>query len=205
MMMPLAVSLIAYLVLSSSTLEHNHTKIAMAILFGVWAGVAAALEQQLRGRSTLVRVWPIFTSIAFVFWGGAASLVVFCATAMALKWLLGLNLLFGIAIIGGTFLFRGIGSNIEAVDSAVDSKAATYTSLMEACSTIRLRLARATLEPNLHQRVKLMVDRIATLPRSINIPLAIIILAQDIIRPDGSLENQNLEQVELWVQSIKCR
>ncbi len=205
MTIPGSVAVAAYITLSTSTLEHINTKIAMAILFGVWAGVAAASEKQLRGEATLVRAWPLFTALAFTFWGVISSIVVFCAAAMALKWLVGLNFISGLAVLGGTFMFRGMGSHIEAVDSAIDSKAATFTSLIEACSTSRFHLARASLEPNLNQRVKLVLDRIATLPRTTNISLTTITLIQDIISQDGTLEKQNLEQLELWVQSMKFR
>jgi hypothetical protein len=205
MTVPTALAVVAYLTLSNGDLEHLHTKIALAILFAVWAGVAASSEQQLRGDATIVRVWPVFTSIAFTLWGVCSSIILFCAAAMALKWIIGLNCLFGLGVLGGTFLFRGVGGYIGAADSLINCKEETYASLMEACSMLRLRLARASVEPNMNQRVKLMLDRIATLPRSINISPLTISLIQEAIRPDGTVENNNLEKIELWVQSMKLR
>ena len=205
MTVPTAVAVVACLALSHGALEHEHTKIALLIMFASWAGVAATSGQQLRGDASIARVWPVFTSVAFACWGICSSVLLFCAAAISLKWIIGLNCLCGLGVLGGTFLFRGVGGYISGVDYSIDSKADIYTSLMEACSALRLHLAHVSLEPTLNQRLKLMLDRIATLPRSVNITHTAINLLKGTIRADGTVENQNLEQLEIWIQSMKLR
>lgn len=201
---PTATLILAFLLLSGGALSHPNTWMAAAFLYLIWALVALASQRLFRGDASLTQAWVFFAFLSCIVWGIAACAVLFCAAIMTAKWILGLNALCALTVVAGIFLFRGVGGHISAVDSEVESRASAFSALSDACVVVKLRLGNAKLDSATKSRVKLMVDRFSTLPRTTDIaPSTIIDELREIVGEDGRINASSLATLEEWIQLKK--